>query len=73
VHGARRARASGRCKDTRAAHTACSRRHPESGYVQGMNDLVTPFYTVFLSEHLAGPMEAWQPDLLPMVSGSTTH
>lgn len=25
-------------------------RHPASGYVQGMNDLVTPFYVVFLKE-----------------------
>ena len=27
-------------------------RHPASGYVQGINDLVTPFYFVFLSQHL---------------------
>ena len=27
-------------------------RHPASGYVQGMNDLVTPFYIVFLQEAL---------------------
>jgi hypothetical protein len=25
-------------------------RHPASGYVQGINDLVTPFYMVFLQE-----------------------
>lgn len=25
-------------------------RHPASGYVQGINDLVTPFFVVFLSE-----------------------
>lgn len=25
-------------------------RHPSSGYVQGMNDIVTPFFFVFLSE-----------------------
>jgi TBC1 domain family member 2 len=25
-------------------------RHPASGYVQGINDLVTPFFLVFLSE-----------------------
>ena len=24
-------------------------RHPASGYVQGVNDLATPFYAVFLS------------------------
>ncbi|XLR01255.1 hypothetical protein S83_067453, partial [Arachis hypogaea] len=29
-------------------------RHPASGYVQGINDLVTPFLVVFLSEHLQG-------------------
>ncbi|XP_077539365.1 TBC1 domain family member 22 isoform X1 [Haemaphysalis longicornis] len=27
-------------------------RHPASGYVQGMNDLVTPFFVVFLQEHV---------------------
>lgn len=27
-------------------------RHPASGYVQGMNDLVTPFFVVFLEEVL---------------------
>lgn len=27
-------------------------RHPASGYVQGMNDLVTPLFFVFLSEHI---------------------
>ncbi|XP_077868191.1 TBC1 domain family member 22B-like [Saccoglossus kowalevskii] len=27
-------------------------RHPASGYVQGMNDLVTPFFVVFLSEYV---------------------
>ncbi|KAJ1840321.1 GTPase-activating protein, partial [Coemansia sp. RSA 2703] len=26
-------------------------RHPASGYVQGINDLATPFYHVFLAEH----------------------
>ncbi|OAY77903.1 GTPase-activating protein gyp1 [Ananas comosus] len=34
-------------------------RHPASGYVQGINDLVTPFLIVFLSEHLEGNMESW--------------
>ncbi|XP_012252399.2 TBC1 domain family member 22B isoform X2 [Athalia rosae] len=33
-------------------------RHPASGYVQGMNDLVTPFFLVFLQE--AAPASAWQ-------------
>lgn len=27
-------------------------RHPASGYVQGMNDLVTPFFVVFLEQVL---------------------
>lgn len=27
-------------------------RHPASGYVQGINDLVTPFFIVFLHEHI---------------------
>ena len=26
-------------------------RHPASGYVQGINDLMTPFFTVFLTEY----------------------
>jgi hypothetical protein len=34
-------------------------RHPASGYVQGVNDLVTPFLTIFLSEYLPGPIEEW--------------
>ncbi|PIA29647.1 hypothetical protein AQUCO_05800040v1 [Aquilegia coerulea] len=34
-------------------------RHPASGYVQGINDLVTPFIIVFLSEHMQGNMENW--------------
>ncbi|CCF57889.1 hypothetical protein KAFR_0D02420 [Kazachstania africana CBS 2517] len=28
-------------------------RHPASGYVQGINDLVTPFFEVFLTEYLS--------------------
>jgi hypothetical protein len=27
-------------------------RHPASGYVQGINDLITPLYLVFLGEHM---------------------
>jgi hypothetical protein len=27
-------------------------RHPASGYVQGINDVVTPFVMVFLSEYI---------------------
>jgi len=29
-------------------------RHPASGYVQGINDLVTPFFQVFLSQYITG-------------------
>ncbi|XP_065867656.1 uncharacterized protein [Euphorbia lathyris] len=34
-------------------------RHPASGYVQGINDLATPFLVVFLSEYLEGDIEGW--------------
>ncbi|AES67792.1 putative Rab-GTPase-TBC domain-containing protein [Medicago truncatula] len=34
-------------------------RHPASGYVQGINDLVTPFFVVFLSEYLEGSINNW--------------
>ncbi|MED6150389.1 hypothetical protein PIB30_071812 [Stylosanthes scabra] len=34
-------------------------RHPASGYVQGINDLVTPFLVVFLSEYLKGTIDNW--------------
>ena len=43
-------------------------RHPASGYVQGINDLVTPFLTVFLSEHFDGPMEEWSVESLSPVA-----
>lgn len=33
-------------------------RHPASGYVQGINDLVTPFFVVFICEHV-GKSTAW--------------
>ena len=36
-------------------------RHPASGYVQGLNDLVTPFLAVFLSETLFRPADGGQP------------
>uniref|UniRef100_A0A0N5AEZ9 Rab-GAP TBC domain-containing protein n=1 Tax=Syphacia muris TaxID=451379 RepID=A0A0N5AEZ9_9BILA len=32
-------------------------RHPASGYVQGINDLVTPFFVVFLSEFVSNDIE----------------
>lgn len=28
-------------------------RHPASGYVQGINDIVTPFLIVFLSDYVS--------------------
>lgn len=36
-------------------------RHPASGYVQGINDLVTPFYVVFLQEVIPedGDLDNW--------------
>ena len=27
-------------------------RHPSSGYVQGINDIVTPFIVVFLTDYI---------------------
>eukprot|EP00850_Spirogloea_muscicola_P015061 SM000112S24003 [mRNA] locus=s112:376666:379781:+ [translate_table: standard] len=39
-------------------------RHPASGYVQGINDLVTPFMVVFLSEFFEGDMQTWAVDKL---------
>ncbi|XP_016505000.2 uncharacterized protein LOC107822926 [Nicotiana tabacum] len=40
-------------------------RHPASGYVQGINDLATPFLVVFLSEHLEGSIDKWMMSGLP--------
>lgn len=40
-------------------------RHPASGYVQGINDLVTPFYQVFLSAYIDSDPELFDPGLLP--------
>ncbi|KAK9449522.1 rab-GTPase-TBC domain-containing protein [Limtongia smithiae] len=40
-------------------------RHPASGYVQGINDLVTPFFQVFLSAYITVEVEAYDPGLLP--------
>lgn len=42
-------------------------RHPASGYVQGMNDLVTPFVAVCLSEVLEGQLSTWSADSLTEV------
>ncbi|XP_046682337.1 TBC1 domain family member 22B [Homalodisca vitripennis] len=42
-------------------------RHPASGYVQGINDLVTPFYVVFLQEFLpaGGDLDTLEVGSLP--------
>ncbi|KAF8650415.1 hypothetical protein AX16_005221 [Volvariella volvacea WC 439] len=40
-------------------------RHPASGYVQGINDLVTPFFQVFLSAYIDSDPENFDPGLLP--------
>ncbi|KAK7103003.1 TBC1 domain family member 22B-like [Littorina saxatilis] len=41
-------------------------RHPASGYVQGINDLVTPFFVVFLSEYIENDIEVENCDLLEL-------
>jgi len=38
-------------------------RHPASGYVQGINDLVTPFFFVFLATHLPTDRAALEEDI----------
>ncbi|KAF4621322.1 hypothetical protein D9613_000483 [Agrocybe pediades] len=40
-------------------------RHPASGYVQGINDLVTPFFQVFLSAYIDSDPEEFDTSLLP--------
>ncbi|GAA5934461.1 uncharacterized protein JCM15063_004583 [Sporobolomyces koalae] len=39
-------------------------RHPASGYVQGINDLVCPFFQVFLSLYIDSDPEEFDPSLL---------
>lgn len=41
-------------------------RHPASGYVQGINDLVTPFFVVFLSEFVVEDVENFEMAALPV-------
>ncbi|XP_028308789.1 TBC1 domain family member 22B [Gouania willdenowi] len=41
-------------------------RHPASGYVQGINDLVTPFFVVFLSEFVSEDVENFEVAALPI-------
>ena len=40
-------------------------RHPASGYVQGINDLATPFFEVFLSAYITSDPEMFDVALLP--------
>ncbi|EJD52557.1 RabGAP/TBC [Auricularia subglabra TFB-10046 SS5] len=40
-------------------------RHPASGYVQGINDLATPFFQVFLSAYIDSDPEQIDPAALP--------
>ncbi|KAK9461526.1 rab-GTPase-TBC domain-containing protein [Lipomyces oligophaga] len=40
-------------------------RHPASGYVQGINDLVTPFFQVFLSAYVDADVETYDSGQLP--------
>ncbi|KAI0254043.1 rab-GTPase-TBC domain-containing protein [Lactifluus subvellereus] len=40
-------------------------RHPASGYVQGINDLATPFFQVFLSAYVDTDPEDINPSILP--------
>ncbi|KAF8725001.1 RabGAP TBC, partial [Rhizoctonia solani] len=40
-------------------------RHPASGYVQGINDLATPFYQIFLSAYIDADPEIYDPAYLP--------
>ncbi|XP_046890128.1 TBC1 domain family member 22B [Hypomesus transpacificus] len=41
-------------------------RHPASGYVQGINDLVTPFFVVFLSEFVEEDVENFEVSALSL-------
>ncbi|ORY77223.1 rab-GTPase-TBC domain-domain-containing protein [Leucosporidium creatinivorum] len=40
-------------------------RHPASGYVQGINDLVTPFFQVFLGSYIDTDPESYDVSALP--------
>ncbi|KIM83395.1 hypothetical protein PILCRDRAFT_442133 [Piloderma croceum F 1598] len=40
-------------------------RHPASGYVQGINDLVTPFFQIFLSAYIDSDPEEFDTSRLP--------
>lgn len=40
-------------------------RHPASGYVQGINDLVTPFFQTYMSAYIETDPEKYDPGNLP--------
>jgi hypothetical protein len=40
-------------------------RHPASGYVQGINDLATPFYQTFLGTYVDSNIETFDPKVVP--------
>lgn len=40
-------------------------RHPASGYVQGINDLVVPFFVIFLSDHVDEEVETYDMSRVP--------
>ncbi|ESO05165.1 hypothetical protein HELRODRAFT_156859 [Helobdella robusta] len=40
-------------------------RHPASGYVQGINDLVTPFFVVFITEYIPLDIRTYKVNSLP--------
>lgn len=48
-------------------------RHPASGYVQGINDLVTPFFELFLASCLDSTADGWRriPDVDLVGSGAS--
>uniref|UniRef100_T2M4P9 TBC1 domain family member 22B n=1 Tax=Hydra vulgaris TaxID=6087 RepID=T2M4P9_HYDVU len=51
-------------------------RHPASGYVQGINDLVVPFFMVFLAEHTDKEVQTYnvsnvKKEILDMVEADT--
>lgn len=41
-------------------------RHPATGYVQGMNDLLVPIYAVILSQYVKNHEEVWSCDVYSM-------
>ncbi|XP_065410821.1 TBC1 domain family member 22A isoform X2 [Chrysemys picta bellii] len=48
-------------------------RHPASGYVQGINDLVTPFFVVFVCEYIGGVLQCSAVTALESSFNSTEH